>query len=561
MNVTGNVWADVVSGGHRSYGRYVGRVGALAVALGVGMAVATGQGLGIARAETDQPTDSQTTDAPSATDSTADESLATTGTRRPADPDATVNDPSDPPKSGPVINNPSVPEMKHDSSGGFVKPADDAGGDPSDDEPGDDEPGVEPEPDGQEPAPTTSEAPPETPDVADSQHDHATGPTPAVVQPVSLPSAPDGEAERPSPQLNFAEPREVKAAPDSGQFGSFTLQDVGSDPQPISMDVYEPVRTAAMVEPPEPAAESLPDAVLSYATTWLGAVLSAFLAPSPASPTQPPLFWAVLTWAGREVQQTFANRPSIGALQVVTTSAIAATPSEEAAALIEQARNLEDQANAQRDLAGQIYQAELNKANALWQQAELRYADAQTQLGAGELDAARARIEQAQNLDEQAQAQRAIAEQIHQAELAKARALFTQAEIRRQAAQQLFQEAGLPREAFGAGLRLQGQRLRWDAALSAGQAAFDRQLAAAAGDRASTQRQTALAIQTSTSDVVLRDMATQLSRRADANNQEAVRLVVGAIGLQFRAYVETVVADLHVGLANLVDPDGAESTI
>lgn len=549
MSVTGNVGAEIVSGSHRSYARYVGRVGALAVALGVGMAVATGQGLGIARADTDQPTDSQSTEAPSATEDTAEES---------ADPDTAVNDPSDPPKSGQVLDTTSVPEMNHDSSGGFVKPADDAGGDPSADEPGDDEPGVEPEPEGQEPAPTTSEAPPETPDVAESQHDHATGPTPAVVQPVSLPSAPDGEAERPSPQLNFAEPGEVTAAPDSGQRGSFTLQDVGSDPQSISMNVYEPVRTTAVVEPPEPAAESLPDAVLSYATTWLGAVLSAFLAPSPASPTQPPLFWAVLTWAGREVQQTFANRPSIGAVQTVTTSAIAATPSEEAAALIEQARNLEDQANAQRDLAGQIYQAELNKANALWQQAEFRYADAQTQLGAGDLDAARARIEQAQNLDEQAQAQRAIAEQIHQAELAKARALFAQAEIRRQAAQQLFQEAGLPREAFGASLRLQGQRLRWDAALSVDQAAFDRQLAAAAEDRATTQRQTALAIQRSTSDVVLRDMATQVSQRADATNQDAVRLVVTAIGLQFRGYVETAVADLHFGLADVFDPSGAE---
>ena len=39
----------------RSYGRYVGRVGALAVALGIGLASATGQGLGVAHADSNDP--------------------------------------------------------------------------------------------------------------------------------------------------------------------------------------------------------------------------------------------------------------------------------------------------------------------------------------------------------------------------------------------------------------------------------------------------------------------------------------------------------------------------
>lgn len=36
---------------HHGFGRYVGRVGALAVALGVGVAVTTGHGIGVARAD------------------------------------------------------------------------------------------------------------------------------------------------------------------------------------------------------------------------------------------------------------------------------------------------------------------------------------------------------------------------------------------------------------------------------------------------------------------------------------------------------------------------------
>ena len=546
------------------YARYVGRVGALAVALGVGMAIATGQGLGIARAETDQPTDSQSTNAPSATEKAVDESADPTveahdpsDPPEPADPTVDAHDPSGPPESGQVLDSESVPEMNYDSSGGLVEADDDDSDVSSDDEPSGD--GDDQEAESEEPAPTSSVSSPQAPDLPEPSHDSAGTSDDVVVQHDSTqtkPSAPGGDADRASRRQDVAERDEVNAAPDPDQRGLSTGQELSSGQQLMTAAAHEPVRTAAEVESREPAAASLPGAMLSYATNWVGAVFSAFLAPSPASPPQPPLFWAVLTWAGREVQQTLANRPSIGVVETLTTSAIAATPYEEATALIEQARSFEDQADTQRDLAAQIYRAELRKADGLWAQAATRYADAQTQLRAGQLDAARARIEAARSFEQQAQVQRALAGQIQQAELAKARGLFAQAENRRLAAQQLFQQAGFPREAQAARLRLQGHRLRWDAALSADQAAFDRQLAAAAGDRARAQRQTAWAIRTSTSDVGLQTTATQLSQQATANDREAARLALGATGLELRGQVARALADLHFRLADLLNPNG-----
>src|SRR5262245_39563625 len=40
-----------------AYAKYIGRVGALAVALGIGVTVATGQGMGVARADDSPPAD------------------------------------------------------------------------------------------------------------------------------------------------------------------------------------------------------------------------------------------------------------------------------------------------------------------------------------------------------------------------------------------------------------------------------------------------------------------------------------------------------------------------
>ena len=563
MNVTGNVAANVSSsrrGGRDSrsratmatpdvasitpYARYVGRVGALAVALGVGIAVATGQGLGIARAETDQPTDSQSTDASSATENAVSES---------ADPTVAAHDPSGPPESGRVLDSKSVPQMNHDSSGGLIEPSDE-------DVSSDDElsgVGVDQEPEREKPAPTPSESSPRAPDLPSPPQGSAARSNHGVVRHDSKPSAPDGNAGRASSRQDVAERDEVNAEPARGQRGFFTVQELSSGQQLMAVASYEPVRTAAEVESSEPAAESSPGVMISYATKWVGAVFSAFLAPSPTSPTQPPLVWAMLTWAGREVQQTFANRTSIGAVETVATSAIAATPYEEATALLEQARHLEGQADAQRAIAAQIYQHELNKADAQWTQARIRYVDAEIQLKAGELDAARARIEQARNLEEQAQAQRAIGVQIYNAEIAKAKALFTQADIRRQAAQQLFQQAGLTRKAQAEGQRLQGVRHRWNAALSADQGAFNRQLAAAAGARAKTERQTAQVIRTSTTDATLRDLATRLSEQATANQSEGSRLANEAIALEFRAHVSRLLANLHFQFADRLDPAGA----
>ena len=92
------------------YARYIGRFGALAVALGVGMAVAAGQDVAIARADDTGPSssDSSSTDASNPSpDTTAEEPIEPTSIQT-ADESA----------SEPTKTDPSVPEMKLSVSGG-----------------------------------------------------------------------------------------------------------------------------------------------------------------------------------------------------------------------------------------------------------------------------------------------------------------------------------------------------------------------------------------------------------------------------------------------------------
>src|SRR6476620_3287181 len=93
------------------YAKYIGRVGALAVALGVGAAVATGQGMGMARADDSPPADPPS--APSDPSPGAPPAGPSGDLNSPTPPSDTPTPPSTSgePPSAPA-NTPSVPDMK-----------------------------------------------------------------------------------------------------------------------------------------------------------------------------------------------------------------------------------------------------------------------------------------------------------------------------------------------------------------------------------------------------------------------------------------------------------------
>ena len=115
------------------YARYMGRFGALTVALGVGMAVATGQGVAIARADDTDPgsSDSSSTDTSNPSpDTTAEKPAGTAASITPSSIEPTSLPTADESPSEPTNTGPSVPEMKLSvSSGAEILTDDGDGGD------------------------------------------------------------------------------------------------------------------------------------------------------------------------------------------------------------------------------------------------------------------------------------------------------------------------------------------------------------------------------------------------------------------------------------------------
>ncbi len=65
---------------------------------------------------------------------------------------------------------------------------------------------------------------------------------------------------------------------------------------------------------------AIPGTVVGVVTSFVGALLSPFLAPGPGTPAEPPFLWALLGWVNREIQRTFFNRSPQAVTDDVTTS-------------------------------------------------------------------------------------------------------------------------------------------------------------------------------------------------------------------------------------------------
>lgn len=237
---------------HRGAARSIGRIGALAVALGVGAALATGHGAGVARA--DDGSDS------SASGASSESSPADSPT---ADSTAPAADASESAASGEADSSsgPGVPEMNVSSSGGAHTSESGTSTTES-------EPEAQPEPDDEPTEPTVRQG-----------NSRSTPRQATMSRPAAVPD---------DTPVTTAREHEPAQSP--------TMEPVAVQLDSPTMTAVEHVE-AADVEAPEPQQPST-------AETILAAAVAPFLLPGPGAPAASPMLWAVLAWTRREADQS-----------------------------------------------------------------------------------------------------------------------------------------------------------------------------------------------------------------------------------------------------------------
>jgi VCBS repeat-containing protein len=293
--------------------KYIGRVGRLAVALGVGAAIATGHG--VASAETsgnsgDGPSTSSSasTNSTSST-STTDTSAATSASDNAAEP--TVDDDL----AGPETTDEPEPELgEPDADGDDVDEEVEANTGEAVEEETEDgtddalvEEDASPEDKGDQPA--------EQPVTTGTEND------PPAAEP-SATSAAVADRTSASRTVDAAADDELSAPSGTGDsvMGLTAYTAGSSDDETLTdTDGLAASTTAVAAAPPVSAQGpvgallAIPGTFLQVASNLIAAALTPFLAPAgPAAPAQPPALWAVLAWVRREIQHTFFNtRPAV----------------------------------------------------------------------------------------------------------------------------------------------------------------------------------------------------------------------------------------------------------
>ncbi|MBJ7340761.1 Ig-like domain-containing protein [Mycolicibacterium sp.] len=275
-----------------TYARHVGRIGALAVALGVGAALATSHGAGMAYA--DDGSDPTTAGTTSASSHDASPNAATTATPA-ASMDVPTGTTGTSGTSGSAgsatTTRPTVPEMNVSSSGGAHTSGDDGPSvTASTTSPATDvEPEVEALPD-KAPVIETSANP------ASSTSRPAVTKTPAAHNDSPVASAQPATAPRPLP---------VAAA-----VASTADEDVPAPSTSSAVDTRAPavstgLDTTAIAS--APAAVELqtppPPVEAPSVATILAAAIAPFVLPGPAAPVTSPLLLAIMAWSRREFDQ------------------------------------------------------------------------------------------------------------------------------------------------------------------------------------------------------------------------------------------------------------------
>ncbi|MCV7281358.1 hypothetical protein H7J88_17105 [Mycolicibacterium flavescens] len=268
---------------------YVGRVGALAVALGVGIAVTGSPGVACADTATtspssDSPTPANIGDTSAETDvSIGDVDESTSGSPVEQSPGAAEENGSTTP--------PSTQETTELPNGVTISSSGGAHTSGESDETDEDEPDPEPEQELSAPAPTVT---------APVERNRSKQSTAAVASPAQNRAATESTATRSS--ARGAQPSD--SAPVSETLGAAETTTASVDvPTPLVAERHAQVLTAV----PNPIAGlvAIPVGIVSAVVQTL---LSPFISPGGPGPAQPPLLWAVLGWIRREIQTTFFNR-------------------------------------------------------------------------------------------------------------------------------------------------------------------------------------------------------------------------------------------------------------
>jgi hypothetical protein len=305
---------------NRGCARFIGRVGALAVALGLGIAIANSAGIALADGTESGPSSGPAASAASTGSSGSSESQSTKGsTRGAADgnaADETVSgSTSTPPKPGPKSNKKSDVKPHPDTPERDIA-APTANGDATDVEPAVTDGTAATTP----PTPATTE-----PSAADPKPKKpSVQPAPTVTKPDATVAADAPADPKPADVGQLRQPKVASVVPaETG--GSQSAQ---AQPQPYAMAaVVDTVPTVAEapVAPASPATGPV-----GFVTGLVSGLLSTLglnpqAATGPVTPPEAPTLWTLLGWVRREIGQVFNPVSASTGVATMSTSLVEPT--------------------------------------------------------------------------------------------------------------------------------------------------------------------------------------------------------------------------------------------
>jgi hypothetical protein len=300
---------------------HIGRVGGLAVALGVGTAIATGHG--VASAETtDSPpppstntaaTDPSTTGAPGVEPSTAPEApesestATTTGTTtattvEPGQVSAQTNTGTS--GTPETTQSPDEPEVVEEEPTSAEEPSEAA-------------------------EPTETEEPTQAPEVPKTPktNDKITTAARSAAEPTSSPPA-NTVASLPDPASPAQEADNVAVFADARALAS--AGPINMSPMMAAQATQTQITAATTAAPAPAAAPDLLTAAVNVVSSVVNWVLNPLAGAAPTTPAQPPLIWGLLAFARREFENFFnalsGRSAALVAPQTTTSLALAAVP-------------------------------------------------------------------------------------------------------------------------------------------------------------------------------------------------------------------------------------------
>jgi VCBS repeat-containing protein len=320
------------------YARYVGRVGALAMALGVGAAMATGQGLGVPMVWAEETGTSD--GGPADPGPAAGEEPAGPGPAEQAlaDPPAPIDGVEKDDPGAAVSDNPYVPDMnfeggvdteeeeveKEDPDAAvydnpYVPDMNFEGGVDTEEEEVEEEEQASPNSEVISPPPPP---PPADPPAASGNNGSSTGTVPQGNP--TLPAPPD-------PNTDGLENENPNTTPDADPPRQNRMAMVVDDGFDAAGGASLMVAAAAVGTPaPHPVQEQpdnlidgvlgAPVALANIAVTAVNAFLTSIFAPGPTTPPPPVMLFVVLGWVQRELQRTFNNQSPTAVADTTTTS-------------------------------------------------------------------------------------------------------------------------------------------------------------------------------------------------------------------------------------------------